>query len=103
MRKIFLIIIILLGFVMQANAQLYYFVKSGTEVSESSTITMVYIRGLKCCVRTKKAREITSKLHSDSFYWEEWMKKQLAEQDEPYTYDSSLTTSSYKVYKGVGI
>lgn len=81
------------------SAQLYYFVKSGTNVQSNTKIMMVYVRGTKCYVTSKTASEISAKLHSNSSYWEDWMDKKLNKNSEPYEYDSSLSTSSYEVYK----
>lgn len=60
---------------------------------------MVYVSGTRCYSTSKTASEISSKLHSDSSYWEDWMYSKLQKADEPYEYDSSLSTSSYEVYK----
>ncbi len=89
----------MLGCVFGIKAQLYYFVKSGTEVSSSTKIMMVYVSGSRCYSASKTASEISSKLHSDSSYWEDWMYNKLQKASEPYEYDSSLSTSSYEVYK----
>lgn len=89
----------MLGCVFGIKAQLYYFVKSGTDVSSSTRIMMVYVSGTRCYCTAKTASEISAKLHSDSSYWEGWMYNKLQKADEPYEYDSSLTTNSYKVYK----
>lgn len=80
------------------NAQLYYFVESGTNVSSNTKVMMVYVSGIKCYSTSKKASEISSKLYSDSSYWEDWMSERLSKADEPFEYDSSLSTSSYEVY-----
>lgn len=89
----------MLGCVFGINAQLYYFVKSGTDVSSKTKIMMVYVSGSLCYSTSKTASEISSKLHSDSSYWEDWMYKRLQKADEPFEYDSSLSTGSYEVYK----
>lgn len=99
MRKFFLFVVVIFGCVFNINAQLYYFVESGKEVTSSTTIMMVYVRGSKMYSASKTASEISSKLHSNSSYWEDWMRKKLRKDDEPYEYDSSLSTSSYNVYK----
>lgn len=85
--------------VFSINAQLYFFVKSGTDVTSSTKITMVYVSGTRCYCAGKTASEISSKLHSNPSYWEDWMYEKLQNDDEPYEYDSSLSTSSYDVYK----
>lgn len=87
------------GSVLGMNAQLYYFVKSGSNLSSSTRIMMVYVSGSRCYSASKTASEISAKLHSDSGYWENWMYGNLQKADEPFEYDSSLSTSSYEVYK----
>lgn len=99
MKKFFLLFAFMLMCVFSIKAQLYYFVKSGTEVTSNTTIKLVYVSGTRLYSDTKTASEISSKLHSNSSYWEDWMYKLLQKYDEHYKYDSSLSTSSYDVYK----
>lgn len=100
MKKFFLLFAFMLMCVFSIKAQLYYFVKSGTEVTSNTTIMLVYVSGSRLYYSaTKRASEISSKLHSNSSYWEDYMYKLLQDDDEPYKYDSSLSTSSYDVYK----
>lgn len=99
MKKLLLFLTAVFSCIFGTNAQLYYFVKSGSDISSNTKIMMVYVSGLKCYSTSKTASEISSKLHSDSSYWEDWMSEKLNKASEPFEYDSSLTTSSYEVYK----
>lgn len=99
MKRFLLFLMCTLGWAVCMNAQLYYFVKSGTDVTSSTKIMMVYVSGTRCYTTSKTASEISAKLNSDSSYWEDWMSNKLSKADEPYEYDSSLSTSSYEVYK----
>ena len=84
---------------LKANAQLYYCVKAGTELTPSTEIMLVYVSGNQCLVAADKASLISSKLYSDRYYWRSLMSQKLSDTKEPYVYDSSLSTTSYKVYK----
>lgn len=87
---------------LRANAQLYYCVKAGTELTPSTSISLVYVSGNKCYVTKKTASEISSKLYSDRYYWRSWMSQKLSDANDPYIYylyDSSLSTTSFTVYK----
>ena len=100
MKKFFLLFAFMLMCVFCIKAQLYYFVKSGTEVTSDTRILLVYVSGTRLySSEANKASEISAKLHSNSSYWEDWMYKILQKYDEHYKYDSSLSTSSYDVYK----
>lgn len=99
MKKLILSVFLLFGCIFNISAQLYYYVKSGKEVTSSTKIMMVYVSGSKLYSTSKTASEISSKLHSNSSYWEDWMYEKLRKANEPFEYDSSLSTRSYEVYK----
>jgi|GEM_PF-5894579 len=99
MRKYIVILLLLCMSTMSCYAQLYYFVKAGTELSSSTSVMLIYISGGKMYTTSKSASEISSKLNSNSSYWRNWMSEKLRNDDEPYEYDSQLTTSKYTVYK----
>ncbi len=99
MKKFSFLFIFMLASALSSSAQLYYFVKAGTELTSSTKINLVYISGSNCCWASMSASQISSKLYSDSSYWDRKMADQLSSDDEPFEYDSSMSTSKYTVYK----
>lgn len=82
-----------------ANAQSQFFIKSTDELTPSTSVTIVYVDGLKLVENPWLAREVSGKLSNDSYYWDSVMRKRCSTSNEVYTYDSSLSTSKYEVYK----
>jgi len=99
MKKILLFLTILISSAFAMNAQLYYFVKSGSDVSSNTKISMFYIEGSRCITFAQSASKVSAELNRDSRYWENTLSRMLNKQREPFEYDSSLSTSSYDVYK----
>lgn len=105
-RILSLLICIFLLSAFSISAQVYgcyYFIKSGTYLSETTDVTIVYFSGRECAYETKTAAEVSEKLSSNSSYWENYLKKECSRRrndDAVIKYDSSLSTSKYTVYKG---
>lgn len=97
-KRVLFVLILLIGS-LSSKAELYYCVNAGSELSSSTPVMMVYIRGGKGYVISRKASEISAKLYSNSNYWNSYMSQKLSEYSDPYVYDSSLSTSSYTVYR----
>lgn len=101
MKKIIVFILLMLACQFAVNAQMYYFMKSGSDLSSKTSIKMVYINGLEGYMETKSASVISGKLYSDPTYWEDYMEKAMKKKSKTilYKYDSSLSTASYDVYR----
>lgn len=101
----FVVMVLLLG-ALNLEAQVYgcyYFIPSGTELTGSTKIKIVYFSGNTMAYTDEYASTVSSKLSSNPSYWANTLKKELSRrrsENSIITYNSSVSTSSYDVYRG---
>lgn len=81
----------------------YYFIPSGTELTGSTEVKIVYFSGNTMAYTNKSASTVSSKLSSNSSYWKNNLRNELSRRqsdDSSIKYNSSVSTSSYDVYRG---
>lgn len=81
----------------------YYFIKAGTELTESSKVTIVLFSGNELGYLTESAAVVSSKLSQNSSYWEDALRREISRRKSDKSqiqYDPGLSTSKYSVYKG---
>ena len=97
LNKLIVLIILLLSGISEMNAQIYYYLENGKNLSEYQYITIAYFEGeyLQCNKRTK--HEIVAKNSVNSNYYGELSSEQVRKY-KVWEYDASLSNSKYDVY-----
>lgn len=95
------------------NAQVLYYLRKGTTVSEKPYVYTVYIEGKELYYQYASMTHAAAKLHSNSSYYEQYLSERLDRKkgsttisvegsrngDGKYTYCADLSNNTYTVYK----
>lgn len=112
MKKIISVLVMVMCLTSVVKAQIYgsevyYYVPAGENITQSTTVEIVYFDGRVAWFGSDRCSNILNQLNSNSSYFLNKAKKDLRNPDEDfrvpnrYRYDSSISTSTKKVYKFV--